>query len=97
MKKIKVPSSLVDLLTTEYSLTVDAKIRVSREFYSSLRYLVCEYHELLDIISGGYACDGDITELAIIERQIDFYRYLLILFGFDPYYDPEIGCRDLIV
>jgi len=97
MQKIKVRDSFVDLITSRYELTVEAKMRVSRELYFCIRQLVPDYRDLVAAVSGGYASDDGISEKTIVARQIDFYRELLILLGFNPYFDPEWGCRDLTV
>lgn len=93
--KVDIRDSFIDLLQNGCDLTIEAKIRVSRELYSNIRLLVRDYRELNHAVNNGYASDDDLREKTIAARQIDFYRELLLLLGFDPFHDPELGFWDL--
>lgn len=95
MVKISVPSDLVDVLQSGESFSLEAKIRFSRQLYSSLRVLVPEYNELRDAVVNGYDQREDKFEMYVDQERIKLLRQILMLMGFNPFWDSEHGCKEL--
>ena len=93
--KISVPSDLVDVLQSGESFSIEAKVRFSRQLYSSLRVLVPEYNELRDAVVNGYDQRDDKFEMFVDQERIKLLRQILMLMGFNPFWDPEHGCKEL--
>lgn len=89
MAILRVDKAFLEMLQDGSAIAIEAKIRLSREWYSDVRQLERHLDDIEERINCCCNSDDDIAERAYIMYQIDLYRGLLEFFAFDPLHDPE--------